>query len=151
MLYAGLDVSSARVAICALDEKGAVLLQRSVGSGPGEVAAALAPLGEIERIGLEAGPTSAWLARGLRALDRRIAARAKASGPCRRLTTGPGVGPLVALTYVAGMDDPQRFAKSRDVGAHFGLTPRRRRSGETGRSGGISRAGDAPSIKRPTR
>ncbi len=77
------------------------------------------------------------------ALDRQIAARAKASEPCRRLMTVPGVGPLVAMTYVAGMDDPSRFAKSRDVGAHFGLTPRRWQSGDMDWSGGISRAGDA--------
>jgi transposase len=35
-----------------------------------------------------------------------------------------------------------RFAKSSFVGAHFGLTPRRYASGETDRSGGISRCGD---------
>ena len=77
------------------------------------------------------------------ALDQQIAARAKASEPCRRLMTVPGVGPLVAMTYVAGMDDPLRFTKSRDVGVHFGLTPRRWQSGDMDWSGGISRAGDA--------
>jgi hypothetical protein len=55
----------------------------------------------------------------------------------------PGVGPLVALTYAAGVDDPSRFRGSRTVGAHFGLTPRRFQSGEMDWSGGISRAGDA--------
>ena len=83
------------------------------------------------------------LAREISALDRQIAARAKASEPCRRLMTVPGVGPLVALTYVAAVDDPSRFSKSRNVGAHFGLTPRRWQSGEMDWSGGISRAGDA--------
>jgi len=57
--------------------------------------------------------------------------------------TVPGVGPLVALTYAAGVDDPARFSDSRTVGAHFGLTPRRFQSGEMDWSGGISRAGDA--------
>jgi transposase len=57
--------------------------------------------------------------------------------------TVPGVGPLVALTYAAGVDDPSRFSKSRDVGVHFGLTPRRWQSGETDWSGRISHAGDA--------
>jgi transposase len=28
-----------------------------------------------------------------------------------------------------GVDDPRRFARSRTVGAHFGLTPRRHQSG----------------------
>ena len=76
-------------------------------------------------------------------LDREIATRAKASTACKRLMTVPGVGPLVALTYAAGVDDPARFKDSRTVGAHFGLTPRRFQSGEMDWSSGISRAGDA--------
>ena len=32
----------------------------------------------------------------------------------------PGVGPLVALTYVSAIDDPKRFTSSKRVGAHFG-------------------------------
>lgn len=44
---------------------------------------------------------------------------------CRRLMTAPGVGPVVALTYRASIDQPQRFVHSRAVGAHVGLTPRR--------------------------
>ncbi len=87
------------------------------------------------------------LEREVAGLDRRIAAAAKANEVCRLLMTVPGVGPLVALTYAAGIDDPTRFAKSRNVGVHFGLTPRRWQSGETDWSGGISRAGDA-SVRR---
>lgn len=83
------------------------------------------------------------LDRQVSALDRTIAARAKASSACRRLMTVPGVGPLVALTYVTGVDEPERFRSARNVGAHFGLTPRRFQSGETDWSGRISRAGDA--------
>jgi len=272
MLYVGLDISSARVALCVLDRDGATVHQTVVSSEPGAIAEALAPHREkIETVGLEAGPTSAWLARSLREhglptividashasaalrtgfrnktdrndargiadlmrvnkyrpvwvkspkaqrdrsllavreqlrrqsldlrnaawsilqaeglrppklartafdaclaealndpglapaleplvrlietidqelaqIDRAIASRAKADETCRLLMTVPGVGPLVALTYVSGMDDPSRFAKSRDVGVHFGLTPRRYQSGDTDWSGGISRAGDA--------
>jgi transposase len=43
---------------------------------------------------------------------------------CRRLMTAPGVGPVVALTYRASIDQPQRFAHSRAVGAHNGLPKR---------------------------
>jgi transposase len=57
--------------------------------------------------------------------------------------TVPGVGPLVAITYSSAVDDPARFRRSRVVGAHFGLTPKRYRSGETDVTGGISKAGDA--------
>jgi transposase len=61
---------------------------------------------------------------------------------CRRLMTVPGVGPLTALAFRATIDQPQRFRRSRDVGAHLGLTPRRYQSGETDLQGRISRCGD---------
>ena len=61
---------------------------------------------------------------------------------CRRLMTVPGVGAVVALTYRATVDQPQRFVHSRAVGAHVGLTPRRHQSGEIDYDGGISKSGD---------
>ena len=271
MHYVGLDVSVARTAVCIMDAAGQVVREQSVASTPEAITRAIRATGEAERIGLEAGINSAWIARGLAdaklpvividathaaaalktgfrnetdkndargiadlmrvnkfrsvsvksvaaqrdralltvreqlrrqsldarniiwsilqveglkppkltspafqalvaqsldddalapmlrslaaiveqidhqlaGLDREIAARAKASAACKRLMTVPGVGPLVALTYAAGVDDPTRFSDSRTVGAHFGLTPRRFQSGEMDWSGGISRAGDA--------
>jgi transposase len=62
---------------------------------------------------------------------------------CRRLMTAPGVGPVVALTYRACVDNPARFGRSKCVGAHYGLTPRLYQSGETSRTGRVSRCGDA--------
>ena len=62
---------------------------------------------------------------------------------CRRLMTAPGVGAVVALTYRATVDQPQRFVRSRAVGAHVGLTPKRYQSGETDYEGGVSKCGDA--------
>jgi transposase len=47
------------------------------------------------------------------------------------------------LTYVAAIDDPARFKSSRQVGPHFGLTPKKYQSGETDYSGRISKIGDA--------
>ncbi len=61
---------------------------------------------------------------------------------CRRLMTAPGVGAVVALTYRATVDQPQRFVHSRAVGAHVGLTPRRHQSGEIDYNGDISKSGD---------
>lgn len=272
MFYVGLDVSIARTAVCIMDAAGRVAGEQSVASTPEAIEAVIRASGtEVERVGLEAGINSAWIARGLldaklpvividathaaaalktgfrnktdkndargiadlmrvnkfravavksmaaqrdralltvreqlrrqsldarniiwsilqveglkppkltspsfqalvtqslddealapllrplvaivehldsqvAGLDKAIAARAKASAACKRLMTVPGVGPLVALTYAAGVDDPARFSDSRMVGAHFGLTPRRFQSGEMDWSGGISRAGDA--------
>jgi transposase len=62
---------------------------------------------------------------------------------CRRLMTVPGVGAMTAATYLAVIDDPARFAHSRAVGAHLGMTPRKYASGETDRNGAISKIGDA--------
>ncbi len=272
MLFAGLDVSSARIALCVMNEAGELVCQASIESEPGVIAEELRPWrDQLSLVGLEAGPTSACLARELRALDlpvtvidaahasaalrtgfrnktdkndargiadlmrvrkfrpvhvkspeaqrdrallsvrehlrrqgldlrnavwsilqaeglkppklttsrfqqllvaaledpdlapvltplvrlidkteeevaeldRQIAKKAKARATCRRLMTIPGVGPLTALTFATGIDDPARFSRSRDVGVHFGLTPRRYQSGDMDWSGSISRAGDA--------
>ena len=62
---------------------------------------------------------------------------------CRRFMTVPGVGAVVAITFQATVDIPQRFTSSKAVGAHFGLTPRAFSSGETDYTGRISRCGDA--------
>jgi transposase len=67
---------------------------------------------------------------------------ARASEACRRLMTIPGVGQLTALAFVAAMDEPERFRRSRDVGAYLGLVPRRYQSGEIDYSGRISKCGD---------
>ncbi|MGZ3327152.1 MAG: transposase [Xanthobacteraceae bacterium] len=75
-------------------------------------------------------------------LHRRLLAIARDDEVCRRLTTVPGVGPVVALTYRATVDVPARFRKSKSVGAVFGLTCARYQSGEIDRSGRISRCGD---------
>jgi hypothetical protein len=39
--------------------------------------------------------------------------------------TAPGVGVIVALTFVSAIDDPGRFRSSKAVGAYFGLIPAR--------------------------
>jgi len=66
----------------------------------------------------------------------------KASAACRRLMTIPGVGQLTALAFVAAIDDPSRIHRSRDIGAYFGLVPRRYQSGEVDYVGSISKCGD---------
>jgi len=76
-------------------------------------------------------------------LDRLCRQLARRDIVCRRLMTIPGVGTVVALTYRTGIDAPERFSRSRDVGAHFGLTPRRYSSGQTDYDGRISCCGDA--------
>jgi transposase len=50
---------------------------------------------------------------------------------CRQLMSVPGVGAIVAITFRSGVDDPSRFKHSRDVGPHFGLTPKKYHSAHT--------------------
>jgi transposase len=76
-------------------------------------------------------------------LHRAVLAIVREDATCRRLMSVPGVGPLVAITFTAAVDDPARFRRSRAVGAHFGLTPKKYQSGETDVTGGISKVGDA--------
>jgi transposase len=75
-------------------------------------------------------------------LDSRIQNYAKQSEACRHLMTIPGVGPITATAFVTGIDDLERFKKSRSVGAYFGLTPKRFQSGEVDKVGRITKWGD---------
>jgi len=77
------------------------------------------------------------------AVHREVLRIVRLDADCRRMMTVPGVGAIVAVTFKAAVDDPGRFKRSRDVGAHFGLTPKRHQSGEVDRSGHISKTGDA--------
>jgi transposase len=58
-------------------------------------------------------------------LHRMVLAVVRGDSLCRRLMTVPGVGPITALAFKTGVDVPERFAKSKTVGAHFGLTSRK--------------------------
>lgn len=53
-----------------------------------------------------------------------------------------GVGPLIALTFVLTLEDADRFAKSRDVGAYIGLRPRREQCGKRDPELRITKEGD---------
>jgi transposase len=74
--------------------------------------------------------------------DKAVQRQVRADPICRLLMTVPGIGTLSSLAYVSTVEDPSRFSRSRAVGAHLGLTPRRYQSGEIDRSGQISRCGD---------
>lgn len=64
--FAGLDVSVDETAICVVDDKGNVLLERSVTTDPETIAEALARYaGRLRRVGHEAGSLSPWLHAGL--------------------------------------------------------------------------------------
>jgi transposase len=75
-------------------------------------------------------------------LHRAMLAIVRGDEVCRRLMTVPGVGALIAVTFTSAVDQPERFSRSRAVGAHFGLTPKKYQSGETDITGAVSRVGD---------
>jgi transposase len=77
------------------------------------------------------------------AFDKEVRALARSNPTCPLLMSVPGIGAVSVLAYVSTIEDPARFARSRSVGAHMGLTPRQYQSGEVDRSGRVSRCGDA--------
>jgi transposase len=83
------------------------------------------------------------LRREFNGFEKRLRVLARSDARTRLLMSAPGVGAIVALTYVSAIDDPARFKSSKAVGAHFGLTPKKYQSGETDFSGRISKIGDA--------
>jgi transposase len=97
----------------------------------------------LEAIGEALLSVHAVLQREFNAFERRVRAMARLNARTRLLMSTPAVGPIVALTYAAAIDDPARFKSSKQAGSHFGLTPKKYQSGETDRSGRISKIGDA--------
>ena len=84
----------------------------------------------------------AAMTRELAQLTKRVLDLVRAGPVCRWLMGVPGMGPLTAPAFRATIDRPNRCRRSRDVGAHLGLTPKRCQPGETDAQGGISRCGD---------
>jgi transposase len=83
------------------------------------------------------------LLREFNGFERRVRTMARSDARARLLMSTPAVGPIVALTYSAAIDDPARFKSSKTAGAHFGLTPKKYQSGQTDYTGRISKIGDA--------
>ena len=75
------------------------------------------------------------------ALDTRLAHAAAQDAIVQRLQTVPGVGPVVALTFRAFVDDVGRFRHAGQVSAAIGVVPREASSAEYHHRGHISKAG----------
>src|SRR5207342_1370154 len=56
------------------------------------------------------------LRRELAGFEKRVRSIARSDGRVRLLRSTPGVGVIVALTYVAAIDDPARFNRRRGLG-----------------------------------
>lgn len=76
-----------------------------------------------------------------RQLDELLLAWSRSSQDARLLMSIPGIGPLVAACIVAQVGDVKRFESSGKLCSYAGLVPRVHLSGQSHRSGGITRAG----------
>jgi transposase len=65
---------------------------------------------------------------------------------CQRLMTVPGVGPTVAIRFVAALDDVGRFPNAHAVQRYLGLVPGENSSSTRKRRTGITKAG-APRVR----
>ena len=60
-----------------------------------------------------------------------------------RLMQVHGVGPITAMEYVLTIEDPDRFAKPRQVASFIGLQPKQRQSGDRSPQLGLSKQGNS--------
>jgi transposase len=78
----------------------------------------------------------------LSAANAAVDTRASADPTAQHLMTAPGVGPVVALTYHAVMDDPARFGgRAARASAFVGLVPSEDSSAERQHKGHITKTG----------
>jgi len=96
----------------------------------------------LETIGKALLSVRAVLRGEFNAFEKQVRAMSRLNANARMLMSTPAVGPIVALTYASAIDDPARFRSSKRAGPLFGLTPKKHQSGETDRSGRISKIGD---------
>ncbi len=88
------------------------------------------------------------LTQQIRIYDRQIEAMCDAKYPeTHALRQVPGVGALTALAFVLILEDPARFARSREVGPAVGLVPRRDQSGDRDPQLSITKTGN-PFLRR---
>jgi transposase len=100
---------------------------------PEALAAALGPLLDTIRA----------LTQSIRDYDAEVEDLCRRSYPQTSLLREvKGVGPLTALAFVLTLESPERFGRSRQVGAYLGLRPRLSQSGDSDPQLPITKAGD---------
>ncbi len=99
---------------------------------PGELETALRPLLVLW----------AQLTEQLAVADAEVVETAAANPVVQRLTTAPGVGPLIATAFVATLDEAGRFSGAHQVESYLGLVPSEASSADRRRRGHITKAGN---------
>jgi transposase len=83
-----------------------------------------------------------FLAERIDILDREIARRAREDSEVKRLTSIPGVGPIIATALAALAPPASAFSKGRDFAAWVGLTPLQHSTGGKQKLGATSKMGE---------
>lgn len=116
--------------------------------GMAHLAAMVQPLSEVSLNDLWRGELGVELAqlKAVQAQLQEVAAKLDALGAAnhnvRLLRTISGVGPRLAEAVVTMFDDPRRFKTAGQVSSYIGMVPKSFDSGETERSGRITRHGN---------
>jgi transposase len=82
-----------------------------------------------------------WLDGRLAPLEHELRPLARADPRVELLETIPGIGPLLGLTVAAEIGDVARFPSARQLVGYAGLAPKVKQSGQSSRSGPLSKAG----------
>jgi transposase len=109
---------------------GAESFRQSVRALPMQVAAARPLLEELSMLEDTLGHS-----------DKELAALAASHPVASRLMSVPGVGPIVALSFVVKIGDPTRFRTARQVESYLGLVPTIHASAQAGQGYRISKRG----------
>ena len=75
-------------------------------------------------------------------LDEKLSELGRKDERVKRLMTMPEIGPVTAMSYVATLDEAERFRGAHQVEAYLGLVPREWSSSEVQRRGPITKAGN---------
>jgi transposase len=81
------------------------------------------------------------LDRRIAPIDQELRPLALANGQVLLLTSIPGIGELLGLTLVAEIGDISRFPSDRKLVGYSGLSPTIKQSGQSSRTGPLSKAG----------
>ena len=65
------------------------------------------------------------------------------SSLCQKISTVPGIGPIVSTALIAAIGNGSQFKKARDLSAWLGLVPRQYSTGGKSSLGGISKRGNS--------
>ena len=133
-----------------MGERGIVVAQGARRVGPGLQDAIADHTNELTGLSRGLLATLADELAGLEArlheLDHQLVALCRQSELCRRVSSVPGIGPVIATALVASIGDGRQFKNGRELAAWIGLVPRQRSSGGKIRLVGIGKRAMNPSV-----